>query len=533
MQSTLIWDSPAETVKRPLDTLLRAALLVAIGLLAAACVSVLSAPKLDRAVLPPPAAAPAAKPHVEASPTPISARALVVPSATPRAHPEVLDPLPVGIGDVVPQVTMDIVLNHLDRRLRVTQNVRFANDATEAWHEVVFAVPPAHLAGVFRLDQVEITTMQRHRMAHATLDGIMLHVALPEPVLPGEPVGITLSYTMRIPHIDPDDRLPEGNLGAGERVIQAGDWHPTLVPYRTGEGWQTWSYHAVGDPFVYPVADYDVQIFAAPDLIVAAPGLVSDDGHVRRYAISDARSFAFFASPDYLTETGSALGLPLRSYYLPGNARAARATLDTAARAIELFDELYGPYPVRELVIVQNAYVGSMEYSGLISLSTEAYASYVENPAAHLVVLTVHETAHQWWYGAVGNDQVHEPWLDEAFAKYSEQLFYERYAPDLVPWWWETHVYRYDPHGTLDRTIYDFDATVTYFNQLYGQAARFLGDLRTQMGDQAFFAFVRSYGEFGKGELMTGADFLEHLLAATDEDLRPIIDRYFETVPLD
>jgi len=413
----------------------------------------------------------------------------------------------------------------------LSQDMVLANDTAEMWDEVVFAVLPAHQTGVFVLDQVEVTTVWRHEVMEYTIDGIMLHIPVPEPVRPGEPVAVSLSYVMKIPQVDPTRWLPEGNLGAGERVIQAGDWHPTLVPYHAGEGWQTWAYHPVGDPMIYPIANYDVQIFADPDIVIAAPGLVSEDGHLRRYRITDARSFAFLASPDYLVGESSVAGIPLRTYYLPGYDGAAQATLDTAAQAIALYDDLYGPYPTQALVIAQNAYAGSMEYSGLVSLSDRAYEAHVDGPGAPLVSLTAHEVAHQWWYGAVGNDQVHELWLDEAFAKYRELLFYERYAPELVDWWWKTHGYRYDPKGPVDRTIYDFRSTPEYFDQLYGQAARFLGDLRGQMGNEAFFKFVRAYRRRGEGKLMTGEDFFDLLLISTDEDLWPLIHRYFETVP--
>ena len=32
-----------------------------------------------------------------------------------------------------------------------------------------------------------------------------------------------------------------------------------------------------------------------------------------------------------------------------------------------------------------------------------------------------HELAHQWFYGVVGNDQYHEPWLDESFATWASR----------------------------------------------------------------------------------------------------------------
>ena len=49
---------------------------------------------------------------------------------------------------------------------------------------------------------------------------------------------------------------------------------------------------------------------------------------------------------------------------------------------------------------------------------------YLEQQQVWLEYVTVHETAHQWWYGVVGNDQIDEPWLDEALTEYSTILYY-------------------------------------------------------------------------------------------------------------
>ncbi len=422
---------------------------------------------------------------------------------------------------------MDIALNFLDRRMQVTQYVLLSNLSLDIWEEVVFSVPPAFTPGVFTLQAVEVTTLRQRRLVTTELENTMLHVRMPGAVQPGEPVGINLTYVIQIPQVVPTAWLPEGNLGAGEFVIQAGDWHPTLVPYAENGGWQTWEYYPVGDPTVYDVADYDVRIFADPKLVIAAPGETSLAGPARHYVLHNARSFAFTASPDYQMIEASVDGIPVRSYFLPAYAEGAQAVIDTAAQALRLFTTLYGPYPASGLVVAQNAYYGSMEYSGFISMSDYAFKTYQKVPSTLLVNLTAHEIAHQWWYGAVGNDQVHEPWLDESFAKYSELLFYEHYYPRIVPWWWENHIDRNNPGGPIDIPIYDFPTTADYIHQIYGQGARFLGDLRAFMGDAQFFAFVKAYQTAGTARIMKKADFFNILESFTDGDLTPLIDQYF------
>jgi aminopeptidase N len=168
-----------------------------------------------------------------------------------------------------------------------------------------------------------------------------------------------------------------------------------------------------------------------------------------------------------------------------------------------------------------------MEYSGLVTISGYAYETYTGAPTDLLVSLTSHEVAHEWWYGAVGNDQVRSPWLDEALAKYSEVLYYERYAPSVVDWWWRAHIDYWDPTAPLDSTLYDFSSTATFIHELYGRGARFIRDLRALMGDEGFFAFLQDYQRQGRGRLMTTEDFFAIAGAHTDADLTPLRQSYF------
>lgn len=454
-------------------------------------------------------------------PTPTSTP---VPTATPTATPASWVTAPAG---GIPHYALDITLDAGLRSLEAVQRVTLVNDAADAWDEVVFAVLPAHQPEVFLLSQVVVTTTWQQQPVAPRLEGTMLHVPLPVPVLPGEPVQVQLIYSLIAPPVAASDWPPLENFGASARLIQAGDWYPTLVPYDEGAGWRTWVYSPVGDPTIYEIATYDVALTAAPEIVAAAAGEVAIEGETRYYHLDRARSFAFLASPEFQMLEGAWQGVPLRSYYLPEYAVAGQAVIDVATRALALFSELYGPYPYAELVIAQNAYYGAMEYAGLVSMTGYGYETYTGNPFNLLVSLTAHEIAHQWWYGAVGNDQVYEPWLDESFAKYSEVLYYERYHPELVVTWWQYSVDQWAPSGPVNRTIYDFSDTATYIHAVYGQGAHFMADLRALLGDTDFFAFTREYRAAHEGGLATREDFFAAVRARTDADLTPLIVTYF------
>ena len=73
----------------------------------------------------------------------------------------------------------------------------------------------------------------------------------------------------------------------------------------------------------------------------------------------------------------------------------------------------YGPppFPVDQPRPAAGVGGGGIEYPGAIQML---------DGCSRLVA--VHETAHQWFYGMVGDSQALHAWLDEAFASYAEQL---------------------------------------------------------------------------------------------------------------
>ena len=49
-------------------------------------------------------------------------------------------------------------------------------------------------------------------------------------------------------------------------------------------------------------------------------------------------------------------------------------------------------------------------------------------PKKDYLYALVHETAHQWWYAVVGNDQIKESYLDESLSEYSTYMFFDEHS---------------------------------------------------------------------------------------------------------
>ena len=146
-------------------------------------------------------------------------------------------------------------------------------------------------------------------------------------------------------------------------------------------------------------------------------------------------------------------------------------------------------------------------------------------------LLIVHETAHQWFYARIANDQANEPWLDEAFATYSELLYLENTYPELDTWWWNYRVYTYKPTGWVDKTIYGLSEYRPYVNAVYLRGVMFLHDLRMQIGEEAFFSVLKDFATPEEGDpLRSAQDFFDLIATYSQEDISNLLERYFQNI---
>jgi hypothetical protein len=410
----------------------------------------------------------------------------------------------------------------------VSEVVTLPNGSSDSWSEVVFNISAAHWPGIFSLSGTEVEIDGEVLQVTTSLENTMLHVPLSRSLAPGEIVAIRFDFMLQLPVLDSVGWGPTGNAGWGPGIIQMGDFYPALVPYVSGSGWLTWRFRPVGDPVISEVADFDVTVTAPPGVTLAAAGFVSKTESEHHYHLGRARAFAFLASPDYVRQDEVANGVPIQVYVRSAQQHLAAVVLREASNALRLFEEWYGPYPYSELVIAQNGFLTSHEYSGFISMGDFLFETYNGEPDSLLVAITAHEVAHQWWYGAVGNDQVNEPWLDEGMAMLSELLFYERYYPSLAEErWWEFRVDRWNPTGDVDATIYEYNDSPTFVHNMYGRAAHFIQDLRSTMGETAFQAFLRDYYQRNLHKVTTTQSFTSLAQLHSPVDLTSLIDRYF------
>ncbi len=262
-----------------------------------------------------------------------------------------------------------------------------------------------------------------------------------------------------------------------------------------------------GDPFVTPSSPrVTVRIRADRPLVYATTGgRIATDGPWQTFRAERVRDFAILAAPDFRVASGSVGSTTVRVVYRPG--QPGSTLLTWAKRALSRMSALVGTYPYDVYTVAQSAGGYGMESPTLSWLPYGLARSRVP-------YLVSHETAHQWFYGLVGNDQARAPFADEAAADY------------LARWTLAARRASRCPITRLDLSIYRYSAAC-YYEVVYIQGGNFLDGLRRRMGTSAFWRAVRAYVAENRDGLVGETTLLEALDAATASDLRPAIEARF------
>jgi aminopeptidase N len=323
------------------------------------------------------------------------------------------------------------------------------------------------------------TTVVDYSGAPNTIDGA-------EPVDPGWVADGDEVHAIFEPHgaatLFPGNDHPSDKASYGFRVtvpegldVAANGLLTETIP---GDGVATWVYDAPD-----PMASYLVQLVIADLEIVESTG------------------------PD---------GLPIRHAFDADIADEFAGSMDRTAEMIDVYDDLFGPYPfvAYGAVVVDERLGFALETQTLSIFGTDAAGS--ESVIAH-------ELAHQWFGDAVSPASWQDIWLNEGFAVYAELLWQEHNGeggPD------EFAAQIGDASGLLDLPPGDPGANSLFAPTVYDRGALTLHVLRDAIGDDAFFTLVRTWVERHSGGSASTADFEALAEEVSGQDLTPLFDAW-------
>lgn len=308
----------------------------------------------------------------------------------------------------------------------------------------------------------------RRAGAAAASPGGLLVLPLVPPVAAGASVTADVRFTLHLGNGGFD------RFGNANGISWWGSGQP-LLAWERGYGWHVEPLgQIIGETATSEAADIDVTVVAP------AAAAVFGTGHFRAARAAGGRRTWHAAAPT-ARDVAVAVGKLTSRTRIVGSTSVTAASYDPAElgsmlttedRAIGLLSARFGPFPFPSIDLISlPERGGGIEYPGAVLLAGIGEA-----------VLT-HETAHQWFYGMVGDSQARDPWLDEAFAQYAQQLvdgtLGTGYQDDPLP---------------VGRSMQQWGTNVAaYFATVYGKGAAMLGAARGAAGSSKWDAAVRGY----------------------------------------
>lgn len=335
-----------------------------------------------------------------------------------------------------------------------------------------------------------------------------LRIPLAEPL----PVGRTTTLAMGFVVDVPRNRSSGHGLFSYVNGVMALPGAYPFIPVYDDEGWNIEIAPEYGDDLYADAASFSVEITAPETMTLIASGTCT--GFPGRWSCQAGpmREFTMILGEDYQRRSRRVDGIVVNSYAYRRHDAGGQQALDYAVNAIAAFNDLFGPYPYTEYDVVETpSLLGGMEYPGLVVVRDSYYTGHPT-----LEWLVAHETAHQWWFGVVGSDQIDDPWLDESLTSYSTMLYYEVVRGEQTAQGVINGEFR-ATHRQLIAGGNDLPvglpageyANWLYWDVLYRKGPLYFQALREEVGDETFFAILRAYYEAHRYTIATPESLLD------------------------
>lgn len=300
---------------------------------------------------------------------------------------------------------------------------------------------------------------------------------------------------------------------AADQVLVA-----TGVPVSGDPGWAQARVMGTG-PVDYRRDAYQVGPAESLGLLTGAPPA----GRKRvRWVAEKVHNFVWNASPTYEYAAGRAAGVPVNVFYEPADSVDMGDVVHMGETALGWLADFMGGYPWPQFTIVRRVEGGGTEFPMLVMVGRPSEG------------LFVHEGSHQWFSQILGNNEWRSGWLDEGFATFITNWFWEDQGRDPARVWGRTM----RAMATLERAGAaepiatpgpDFSSFGIYNAMIYTKTSIVLRMLRHLVGRDTMHRILRTFYDRYAFHHTTEADFRRTVNDVTGNDYDWFFDEWIHT----
>lgn len=319
--------------------------------------------------------------------------------------------------------------------------------------------------------------------AAASTQGGLLHIPFAKPVAARTTVHASIAFTLTL------GKQSFDRFGRTDTYAWFASAQP-LLAWQRGYGWHDEDLIDVtAESATSEAMDVDLTVVAPGRETVIASGDPADPARSTgprtwRSHLDSARDVSVSVGPFAVSDT-VVDGVKLRLGAFNTGLRAALVPEFT--RAIRSLVALLGPFPFPSLSVARlPAEGGGIEYPSSILMLDGSR------------LVAVHETAHQYFYAMVGDSQAQHPWLDEAFAQYTEERIDSDAPQDGA----------LQTPGKVDSSVESYGADSNrYYFTTYNKGAAALHAAERAAGSARWDKALRCYVAANAWRIVVPADF--------------------------
>jgi hypothetical protein len=261
---------------------------------------------------------------------------------------------------------------------------------------------------------------------------------------------------------------------AGSFLLAGTGWYPELAGSR---------------------ATYRLKVRAPEGLIAVSAGrsmghVTANGKTVSAWEVNYPIEGLSLSAARYVVEETTVGKVTAATYLLPENSHLAKSYLEATARYLELYSNLFGPYPFEKFAVVENFFPTGFGFPSYTLLgSTVLRLPFI------IYTSLGHEIAHCWWGNGVFVDAADGNWCEGLTTYVADYLFKERRsreeALDHRRQWLRNFSTLVRPEN--DEPLNQFQSRTDPASQTigYDKGAMIFHMIRQILGEEAFWGALR------------------------------------------
>jgi len=314
------------------------------------------------------------------------------------------------------------------------------------------------------------------------------------------------------------------------------------------------SYWELGVSSWFPQPDLNGQYYTVHSTIKVkkpfvafAPGVTvrraeEGDYNVVENKVDKPVQFAVALAGKYAFSEETEDGLTIRIATYAGRNELAMKKLSSLARKIiSYYEPFLGPFPFKEFNIIEIREYGYGQAPPATMFITQEAFNPLKDTLNQIFSQGInhrfaHEIAHQYWGHAVKMGSMEEQWITESFSEYCSSFVVGeikgKNGRKAMMNTWRSNAKSATGAASIAMAnrLVDYNDDRAWFDRthlIYDKGAYVLSKLHEEIGDQAFFSFLRNFQAMKEWRFATTAEMAPLLQQITKKDYAPFFEKHF------